>query len=114
MILLIKGLSLYAQIRLILIKGLSLYASKFRHLVPKVSAALWERSSRRDSVSLPAHDDIERDPPAHPHAAETEFRRPHRSQSAALTLGTRVNSGCLMGRSNPLLLKHPLLALKLP
>ena len=31
-------------------------------LVPKVGAALWERSSERDSVSPPAHDDLKRSP----------------------------------------------------
>jgi hypothetical protein len=43
-------------------------------LVPKVSAALWERSPRRDSVSLPSHDDFDRRPHALPPATETEFR----------------------------------------
>jgi hypothetical protein len=44
------------------------------HLVPKVSAALWERLWRRDSVSLPASDEPNRAPYAHPPATETEFR----------------------------------------
>jgi hypothetical protein len=33
-------------------------------LVPKVSEPLWERSSRRDSFSIPVHDDLDRDPHA--------------------------------------------------
>jgi len=43
-------------------------------LVPKVSAALWERLSRRDSVSVASHDDFKRHPHAHPPPTETEFR----------------------------------------
>jgi hypothetical protein len=43
-------------------------------LVPKVSEALWERSSRRDSVSVASHDDFKRRPNAHPPPTETEFR----------------------------------------
>ena len=49
--------------------------NRLLRLVPKVSAALWERSSRRDSFSIPVHDDLDRDPHAHPPATETEFRR---------------------------------------
>jgi hypothetical protein len=43
-------------------------------LVPKVSEALWERASRRDSVSVAFHDDFKRRPHAHPPPTETEFR----------------------------------------
>ena len=48
----------------------------FLHLVPKVSAALWARLSWRDSVSPPAHHDLDRGPHCHPPATETEFRLP--------------------------------------
>ena len=50
------------------------FVPTLRPLVPKVSAALWERSSRRDSVSILASDDLDLDPHPHPPAAETEFR----------------------------------------
>ena len=35
---------------------------------------VWERSSRRDSVSVASHDDFKRHPHAHPPPTETEFR----------------------------------------
>ena len=58
-------------------------------LVPKVSAALWERSSERDSVSPPAHDDLKRSSVLTRPPPKRSFAPRVRSQSAALTLGTR-------------------------
>ena len=47
------------------------------HLIPKVSAALWERWFLRDTVCHWTHDDLEIRPHPHPPATETEFRLVH-------------------------------------
>ena len=49
-------------------------------LVPKVSAALWERSLRQDSVSLRRTTTMDRDP--YRHAPEIEFRHPRPTPKA--------------------------------
>ena len=48
------------------------FGSRLFPLVPKVSAALWERWSPRDSVSHWTHDDLELGP--HTHPPVTNFR----------------------------------------
>jgi hypothetical protein len=66
-------------------------------LVPKVSAALWERSPRRDSVSPPAHDDFKRVPAADPHAIETEFRLTYPFPKRSANFGNERKKVSAMG-----------------
>ena len=67
------------------------FACLFR-LVPKVSAALWERSPRQRTVSPPANDDLDRGARALPPTTETEFRpsRPFPKRCAKFETG-RLN-----------------------
>jgi hypothetical protein len=62
-------------------------------LVPKVSAALWERSSRRDSVSHSANEYRTRAPEALPPATETEFRRTDPFPKRCANFGNEMANG---------------------
>ena len=75
--------------------GLEALAGPASLLVPKVSAALWARSSRRDSVSPPAHHHLERAPHCHPPTTETEFRLTHPLPKRSANFGKERETGVL-------------------
>jgi len=62
-------------------------------LVPKVSAALGERPPPRDSLSLPANEDLDRAAQALPPAAEAEFRRTRPSPKRCANFGDEGQNG---------------------